>query len=144
MNILGVDPGRDKTGLAVVASDGHVHFRVIAETSRLAEEVEPLVSQWMVGRIALGNSTSSKTARVELETLIQKRGWQNVEIELVDETNSTLEARTLYFEANPPRGWRKWIPFSSQVPPVPVDDFAAVVVARRLLFGFESARKTKR
>ena len=143
MNVLGVDPGRDKTGLAVVGSDGHIHFRVIAETSRLAQEVEPLVSQWMIQRIALGNSTSSKTARAAIETLIHKRGWQNVEIEMVDETNSTLEARTLYFEANPPRGWRRWIPFSSQVPPVPVDDFAAVVVARRLLFGFVRAEKRK-
>lgn len=137
MNVLGVDPGRDKTGLAVVADDGHVHFRAIIETPQLKEKIEPLVSQWMIERIALGNSTSSKTARVTIETLIQARGWNHVRLELVNEKNSTLEARALYFEEHPPRGWRKLIPFSSQVPPVPVDDFAAVVVARRLVFGFE-------
>ena len=135
MNVLGIDPGREKTGLAVVASDGHVHFRAIVETARLQEEVEPLVAQWMIARIALGDSTSSKSAWGEIERLIGKRGWDHVRVELVDEKNSTLEARALYFEEYPPRGWRKLIPFSSQVPPVPVDDFAAVIVARRLIFG---------
>lgn len=135
MNVLGVDPGREKTGLAVVASDGHVHFRAIVETARLKEEMEPLIVQWMIARIALGNSTSSKSAWGEIERLIGKRGWEGVRVELVDEKNSTLEARALYFEEYPPHGWRKLIPFSSQVPPVPVDDFAAVIVARRLIFG---------
>ena len=135
MNVLGIDPGREKTGLAVVASDGHIHFRAIVETARLQEEIEPLIAQWMVARVALGDSTSSKSARGEIERLLGKRGWENVRVELVNEKNSTLEARTLYFEQCPPRGWRKLIPFSSQVPPVPVDDFAAAIVARRLIFG---------
>ncbi|BCM89664.1 hypothetical protein IAD21_01511 [Abditibacteriota bacterium] len=135
MNVLGIDPGREKTGVAVVASDGHVHVRAIVETGRLKAEIEPLILQWMITRIALGNSTSSKAARAEIEGLFQQRQWENVHIEWVDEKNSTLEARVLYFEEYPPRGWRKWMPFSSQMPPVPVDDFAAVVVARRLMFG---------
>lgn len=136
MNVLGIDPGREKTGVAVVASDGHIHFRIIVESGRLAEEIEPLIGQWMINHIALGNSTSSKSARGSIGQLIQKRGWDNVQIELVDEKNSTLEARSLYFEEYPPSGWRKWVPFSSQVPPVPIDDFAAVIVARRLMFRF--------
>lgn len=135
MNVLGVDPGREKTGLAVVRFDGYVHFRSIIETPKLQDELEPLISRWMIERIALGNSTSSKSARTQIETFVQARGWENVLIEWVDEKNSTLEARTLYFEEHPPRGWKKLLPLSSQVPPVPVDDFAAVIVARRLLQG---------
>ena len=142
MKVLGVDPGRRKTGVAVVGSDGHIYFQAIVETPRLVEVLEPLLSQWMISRIALGNSTSSKEARFQIEALCQKRGSENVHVELVDETNSTLEARVLYFEANPPRGWRKLIPFASQVPPVPVDDFAAIVVARRLLFGTSGVKRT--
>ncbi len=101
----------------------------------LKEEIEPLIGHWMITHIALGDSTSSKSARSEIESLVQKRQWENVRVELVDEKNSTLEARVLYFEEYPPRGWRRWLPFSSQMPPVPVDDFAAVVVARRFIFG---------
>ena len=143
MKVLGVDPGREKTGVAVVGSDGHVYFQAIVETPRLVEVLEPLVVEWEISRIALGNSTSSKEARVQIELLCGKRGWENVRIELVDETNSTLEARGLYFEANPPRGWRKLIPTGAQVPPVPVDDFAAIIVARRLLFGFVRDEKKR-
>ncbi|RYX85013.1 Holliday junction resolvase RuvX [bacterium] len=133
MNVLGIDPGRDKTGVAVVASDGHICFRTIVETGKVNEAIEPLIRQWMITRIALGDSTSSRAARGEIENLIAKRSWENVRIELVDEKNSTLEARTLYFQEYPPRGLRKLLPISSQVPPMPVDDFAAVIVARRLL-----------
>ena len=129
MNILGVDPGRDKTGLAVVAPDGTILWRAVIETQELSTRIEPLLAQWSIERVALGNSTSSKEARVALEEVLPRA----MRIELVDEKNSTLEARTLYFEAHPPRGWKRLVPLSAQVPPVPVDDFAAAVVARRLI-----------
>ncbi len=130
MNILGIDPGRDKTGLAVVGSDGTILWHAIIETPRLESQIESLLSKWRIERIALGNSTSSKEARTRIQAVLQGK---SIVLEMVDEKNSTLEARTLYFEAHPPRGWRRLLPISAQVPPVPVDDFAAVVVARRLI-----------
>jgi hypothetical protein len=51
----------------------------------------------------------------------------------VNERDSTLEARDLYWKEVPPRGWRRLVPLSLQVPPEPIDDFAAVVLARRHL-----------
>ena len=41
---------------------------------------------------------------------------------LIDESHSTEEARKLYWQYNPPTGWRKIIPTSMQFPPEPVDD----------------------
>ena len=35
-------------------------------------------------------------------------------------------AKGEYWKANPPNGWRRLIPVTMQVPPVPVDDFVAV------------------
>ena len=128
MNILGVDPGRDKTGLAVVDSMGAILWRAVVETSRLTLELPPLLTSWNVARIALGNSTSSQNARAQIESVCP-----NVPIELVNERNSTLEARALYFEAHPPRGWRRLWLLSLQVPPIPTDDFAAAIIARRAL-----------
>lgn len=130
MNILGVDPGRDKTGLAVVDQTGAILWRAVVETSRLELELQLLLEKWPVERVALGNSTSSKAAQARIAIQTKNR---DIAVELVDEKNSTLEARTLYFEAHPPRGWKRLLPLSAQVPPVPVDDFAAVIVARRLL-----------
>ena len=134
MRVLGVDPGREKSGLAVVEGDGAVHFRAVVETNSLAASVTDVVAKWGVGRIALGDSTSSREARACIEKLIATHGW-SIAVEAVDEKNSTLEARALYFKANPPRGWRRLLPISAQTPPCPIDDFAAEVIARRLLGG---------
>lgn len=57
----------------------------------------------------------------------------------VEERNSTLEARALYWQEKPPRGWRRVLPLSLQEPPEPVDDFAAVVLARRFLKSLKAA-----
>lgn len=130
MNVLGIDPGRAKTGLAVVDGTGAIQSRAIIETAQLQSAVTSLLLDGNIERVGLGDSTSSKEARAHLEAVLQNTG---LFVEMVDEKNSTLEARGLYFETFPPRGWRRLLPLSAQVPPVPVDDFAAVVVARRLL-----------
>lgn len=126
--LLGIDPGRDKTGLAVIDATGAILWRAVVETSRLPVELAPVLASWKVARIALGNSTSSQNARAQIESVSA-----GLPIELVNERNSTLEARALYFEAHPPRGWRRLCPLSLQVPPVSIDDFAAAIIARRAL-----------
>jgi hypothetical protein len=50
-----------------------------------------------------------------------------------DEYRTTELAKGEYWKANPPKGWRRLIPVTMQVPPVPVDDFVAVILARRFL-----------
>ena len=53
--------------------------------------------------------------------------------QLVDEYRTTDEAKAAYWTAHPPRGWRRLIPRGMLVPPVPVDDFVAVILAQRYL-----------
>ena len=36
---------------------------------------------------------------------------------------------------NPPRGWRRLLPVSMQMPPEPYDDYVAVILAQRFLRG---------
>jgi hypothetical protein len=74
----------------------------------------------------LGHATTSSTLQQELRTVLPE-----VELITVDETGSTLEARNLFWKEHRPRGWRRLVPLSLQVPPQPVDDFAAVVLAQR-------------
>ena len=52
---------------------------------------------------------------------------------MVDEYNTTQLAKGEYWKANPPRGLKKLIPITMQVPPVPVDDYVAVILARRYI-----------
>lgn len=132
--LIAVDPGKDKCGLAVVGMDGVTLSRQIAPTFQAPQIVAALVETHQATRILIGNSTTSKTMRERLSALLPQ-----AELVEVEEKNSTLEARALYWRENPPRGWRRVLPLSLQSPPSPVDDFAALVLARRFLENVISA-----
>ncbi|HEX8465433.1 MAG TPA: Holliday junction resolvase RuvX [Abditibacterium sp.] len=132
MNILGIDPGRAKTGLAVLDARGTILWRAIVPTAELRQQLEELVEKWPLSQIALGHSTGSQSAATLIRAVLEAKD-SRAQLEIVDERDSTLQARDLYFEAHPRRGWRAVVPQSLQNPPVPIDDFAAVVLARRAL-----------
>lgn len=129
-NVLGIDPGRIKIGVAVVNASGAILAREIIAPDALETRLPDLIARWQIARIALGDSTASAHARAQIERAIADAP---VELIIVDESGSTLEARPLYWIDNPPTGWRKVLPLSLQEPPQPIDDYAAVIVARRSL-----------
>ena len=125
-SILGLDPGREKIGLAIVDQlSGAILWRAIIAPADLETTIQNLPHP--IETIALGDSTASANARDVLEKTCPH--WK---IELVNEHGSTLQARELYWQAHPPRGWRRLVPLALQVPPEPLDDFAAAIIARRL------------
>ena len=79
-------------------------------------------------RIIVGAGTTSRGA-VEAISVFRPRN----DILIVEEANSTLEARALYWLDNPPGCLQMLIPAGLRIPPRPVDDYAAVVIARRFL-----------
>lgn len=128
MNVLGIDPGRRKTGVAAVGAQGEILWREIIAPDTLEMRLPEILNQWQIERIALGDSTASDDARAQIERAIVD---SSIEFRVVDESGSTLEARALYWDANPRAGWRKLVPLSLQEPPEPIDDYAAAIVARR-------------
>jgi hypothetical protein len=79
-----------------------------------------------VGAIALGRGTNSRQIKAALETL-------GLPVHFVDEFETSRAARDLYFAEHPPRGWRRLLPLGLQVPQRPIDDYAAISIARRFL-----------
>jgi RNase H-fold protein (predicted Holliday junction resolvase) len=130
--VLAIDPGRDKCGVAIVSRNAtatdRVLQRLIVPRRNIGKALPPLIQQHNIKSIVLGNATTSSTLKDELSRIVPQ-----VEIVTVDETGSTLEARSLYWQEHRRRGWRQLVPLSLQVPPEPVDDFAAVILARRFL-----------
>ena len=57
-NYLGVDPGRSKTGLALVAADGKILSLHIAMTDNLAAELRQFVGSAKLQGIIMGNGTN--------------------------------------------------------------------------------------
>lgn len=126
--LLGIDPGRSKTGLALVDNKGQILELAIVATAAFAEELKAFLKGQEPSAIIMGDGTFSK----ELAAII-KSIWPHLDLHLVGEAHSTEEARALYWQVNPPRGWRSLLPLGLLVPTVPLDDYAAVVQVRRWL-----------
>ena len=128
MVVAAIDPGREKCGVAIVAEDGEVLEQSIVATVWLADEMAERVRRFSPERILLGNGTTSRAAEATI-----RENLPDIPIEIVDEYRTTDDARRAYWKANPPTGWRRFFPTSMQVPPEPVDDYVAVLLAQRYL-----------
>lgn len=124
--ILGIDPGRSKVGYAVVDRGGTALASGITTLERLHVALAELLTAYPVEAIALGRGTNGRPIRTALGALGPPVYW-------VDEYETSRAARALFFEEHPPRGWRRLVPRGLQVPNRPIDDYAAILIARRFL-----------
>ena len=144
--VLGIDPGRDKTGFAFADSQGaliasgifptnqHMGFFAAVKAGRKS------LTQWLtegdsdslpedltasVKFIAVGDGTHSR----DFAELLRN----NLPCTLltVDERNTTLEARNLYWTIHTPSFWTRLLPEGLRVPNRVLDDLAAWAIALR-------------
>lgn len=132
--VLAIDPGREKHGLAVVAPDGACLARAILATEALLPRVQTEAERHGPLRLILGNGTGHRPVL----DLLTAAGFHP---ELVPEHDTTRRARARYFADHPPKGWRRLIPRGLLVPPVLVDDFAALLLAEAALAADTSQRR---
>jgi RNase H-fold protein (predicted Holliday junction resolvase) len=127
MFVLGIDPGTRKIGFAIVAdADSPAIARGIEPVETLLERMAPLLTDHPISAVALGAGTNAARLASMLESL-------HVPVHLIDERDTTYRARALYFAEHPPRGWRRLLPLGLQLPPRPIDDYAAMLIARRYI-----------
>lgn len=127
--VLGIDPGRDKLGLAVVEAS-KVLVRRVAPRAEYLHLVQDWVQRFAVEHIVIGDGTGSGQVAKEIRAALPQ-----LPLATVDERFTSEEARRLYWVENPPRGWRRLLPVSMQMPPEPYDDYVAVILAQRFLRG---------
>ena len=123
--ILSIDPGREKCGVAVVSCSGILAKQVVA-TTKLTAEIGKLCDIYPVEVLIMGNGTTSKEARLKI-----KEAFPALPLQICDEYRTTDAAKIRYWQENPPTGWRRFLPRTMQVPPEPVDDYVAVILAER-------------
>ena len=128
--IAAVDPGREKCGVAVVALDGSIEKRLVVPTLTLQEEIASILTTGKIQVLLCGDGTGSVAQAGMLRELAQQH---KVQFFVVDEKHTTEEARKLYWQQQPPQGWRRLLPTTMQTPPVPVDDYVAVLLAWKYL-----------
>ena len=143
--ILAFDPGRDKTGLALVNLNGDLIFsgiflsdqrekffenllnaksldEFIIENPENFSDFENLIFQ--IKFVVTGNGTKSKEFQEAAKIL-------PFELKIVDERNTTLEARDLYWKLHKPGFFTRLLPKGLRVPPRVLDDLAAWAIAKR-------------
>lgn len=128
--ILGFDPGRDKCGLALVDRSGQPQHRQVVASERVITLVQQWVEEYAIAQVVLGNQTSSRHWHQQLSQALPNCG-----ITLIDERNSSQEARQRYWDYHPPQGWNWLLPKGLRTPPAPYDDIVAQILVERYLEG---------
>ena len=138
---LGIDPGRQKFGWALGDAGGALVASGIVPAERLEDFALKAArsckgcEEWLlegkipegekIAKAFCGDGTGHARFMQELA--------RHFEVALVEELNTTLEARSLYWDMHPPRGLRRLVPLSLLAPPRCLDDLAAFCILRRAL-----------
>jgi RNase H-fold protein (predicted Holliday junction resolvase) len=135
----GIDPGREKFGLAVCDEEALI-CAAIVPTADAGAAIDAIgagnfsgLARWLTE----GGATSARADAVFLgdgtghETFARMLAARGISFSLVDEAMTTLDARAIYRQLHPPKFLWRLLPASLSVPPRPVDDLAAWAIARR-------------
>lgn len=130
--VLAIDPGTSKCGMALVSRDenGKIHliWNEVVPTHGVRPKLHEAYANKPFQLIIVGGGTGSNGVMVDIREHLPSMATL-----LVDEANTSLQARERYWEHHPRKGWRRLWPATMQTPPVPVDDFVALILAERVL-----------
>ncbi|PHJ64583.1 resolvase [Nostoc linckia z18] len=127
--ILGFDPGRDKCGLAVMGLDRQLYYHQVVSAKEAIATIETLRQQFPISLMVMGNQTTANQWKQQFYQELS----EPLNIILVDERYTTLEARDRYWQMYPPKGLIKLLPQGMRQPPRPIDDIVAILLIERYL-----------
>jgi RNase H-fold protein (predicted Holliday junction resolvase) len=127
--ILGFDPGKDKCGVAVMGLDRQLQYHEVVSSQGAIATIGDLYQKYPISLLVMGNQTTSKRWKQQIEDKLSP----TVNIILVDERYSSLEARDRYWQMYPPKGFTKLLPKGMRTPPRPIDDIVAILLIERYL-----------
>ena len=130
--VLAIDPGTAKHGMALVRREADDRIRALWRAIVPPEYLIPKLHEAYAVEpyvlVIVGAGTGSGPLMHELREHLSSMATL-----VVDETNTTLQARERYWEDHPRRGWRRFLPATLQVPTEPVDAYVAQILAERVL-----------
>jgi RNase H-fold protein (predicted Holliday junction resolvase) len=127
--ILGFDPGKDKCGLAVMGLDRQLHYHQVVLSIEAIASIDKLRQNYPISLMVMGDQTTSKRWKQQITEQVK----EPLNIILVDERYTSLEARDRYWQMYPPKGLSKLLPQGMRQPPRPVDDIVAILLIERYL-----------
>jgi len=127
--ILGFDPGKDKCGLAVMGLDRQLHYHQVVSALLVISTIVELRQKFPISILVMGDQTTAKRWKQQLYQELP----EPLNVVLVDERYSSLEARDRYWQMYPPKGFLKLLPQGMRQPPRPIDDIVAILLIERYL-----------
>ncbi|MBW4593491.1 MAG: pre-16S rRNA-processing nuclease YqgF [Brasilonema angustatum HA4187-MV1] len=127
--ILGFDPGRDKCGLAVMGLDRQLYHHQVVLAAEAIAAIMSLRQNFPISLLVMGDQTTAKQWKQELHNQLA----DPLNVVLVDERYTSLEARDRYWQMFPPKGLAKLLPQGLRQPPRPIDDIVAILLIERYL-----------
>jgi RNase H-fold protein (predicted Holliday junction resolvase) len=127
LRVLSVDPGRDKCGVVVLDERDGVLARGVVPTDVVTLVARDWARAYGPERIVLGNGTHHREVRNALREL-------GLPVDVTPERHTTERARKRYFQEHPPKGIWRFFP-GLCTPPMPIDDYAAILIAEDYLAG---------
>lgn len=130
--VLAIDPGTSKCGMAVLTrmADGKmvIQWRAVVPPDKVLVKLHEAYATQPFNLVIVGSGTGHRDVVSAVREHIPGMG-----LLVVDEKNTSQQARERYWERHPRKGWRKLLPASMQTPPDPVDDYVATILAERVL-----------
>jgi len=123
---LGIDPGREKCGIALLDEAFDSTILLTCEISQLTENVNEALAGRSPEVIFIGDGTGHSEVKAAVQA-----AFEGIRLEFVDERHSTEKARELYFRDHPPRGILRFIPRGLISPGKMIDAYAALVIVFR-------------
>ena len=80
--IMGIDPGRDKCGVAVLTAAGEIKYQQVVMTKDLGDVIKKLAAEHEIELVIIGDGTTHKAAA----SLVEASGLQ---VKVVDEKHTT-------------------------------------------------------
>ncbi len=132
--VLAIDPGSSKCGMALVKRIQEDRVQLlwhgVVPIGAVVPKLHEAYSHAPYQMIIVGGGTHSKQVVQRI-----REHLPSMAILVVDEKDTTLQARERYWENTKRKGWRRFLPATLQVPPDPVDDYVAMILAERVLIG---------
>lgn len=124
--VLAIDPGRNKSGLAVLDFNSKVLYKDIIISEKIRSYLLELFNIYNIKKILIGNGTYSEELIADIKKVAE------LPIELVDEAYTTVEAEERY-RREKDVFWQKILFFISWKSNKALDDYVAVILGERYL-----------
>ena len=125
---ISIDPGIKKCGLLLAdTQSGNVIEAGIAPLNKLSDLVSLWNEDYHIIKIIIGDGTNSKYVGDQLK----RNNFLN--INYVNERESTLRARFRYWEIWPPNYFFRWLPKEILFPPENLDAIVALILLENFL-----------